>query len=371
MKSWARIHRDTADSRRLSELIAKHPLADALFWRIKAWADDYGRFLADPMKLAARICSRAVMEFGLPVADVAAAIDVLEELGLLRRYEVDGERYLELCDYDRHDAPLWLNVSRPEYPAPPWWTPPASLVEFLREGLHKRNVTLTRYGINESNCPDVLRHALTAVQQTAGHRSTESEQTVQQTVQPLSTDCRTDCSTVCATPSPSPSPSPNGGERARAREGHTQQVDADDGTARSQTAPGKSERLGPERGADDVDAHPAVMDCINALLADRWNLTKRQQLADAVGEAIDDPHTPCTEQEVIDSLRAAPPTLEHRKFPEDWVREWLRAKRTKAEQGARASPRHRVDLSKLDSVELGIYKRRHPEEFPEEVTSTA
>lgn len=158
---------------------------------------------------------------------------------------------------------------------------------------------------------------------------------------------------------------------------------ADDGTARSQTAPGESERLGPGRGAvqagasdaDDHSAviagHPAVMDCINALLADRWNLTKRQQLADAVGEAIDDPHTPCTEQEVIDSLRAAPPTLEHRKFPEDWVREWLRAKRTKAEQAARASPKHRVDLSKLDSIELAIYKQRHPDEFPEEVSSTA
>ncbi len=158
---------------------------------------------------------------------------------------------------------------------------------------------------------------------------------------------------------------------------------ADDGTARSQTAPGKSERLGPESdnaSADASDAsdhgavianHPAVMDCINALLGDRWNTTKRQQLADAVGEAIDDPHTPCTEQEVLDALSATPPTLEHRKFPEDWVREWLRTKRTKAEQAARASPKHRVDLSKLDPIELGIYKRRHPEEFPEEVTSTA
>lgn len=183
MKSWSRIHRDCSDSRRLSELLARHPFADALFWRLKAWCDDYGRFLADPMKVLSKVAGRAAIEFGLPLATVAEALDVLEELNLIRRYEVDGELYLELVDYDKHDAPLWLNVSRPEYPAPSWWTPPPSLVAFLCENLSKRNVTLARYGIDETNCPPELRAHLTPVEQTVEPLLSGAEQTVQQTVQ--------------------------------------------------------------------------------------------------------------------------------------------------------------------------------------------
>jgi hypothetical protein len=183
MKSWSRIHRDCSDSRRLSELLARHPFADALFWRLKAWCDDYGRFLADPMKVLAKVAGRAAIEFGLPLADVADALDVLEALNLIRRYEANGELYLELVDYDKHDAPLWLNVSRPEYPAPPWWTPPASLVEFLSGHLLKRNVTLARYGIDETNCPPELRAHLTPVEQTVEPLLSGAEQTVQQTAE--------------------------------------------------------------------------------------------------------------------------------------------------------------------------------------------
>lgn len=183
MKSWSRIHRDCSDSRRLSELLARHPFADALFWRLKAWCDDYGRFLADPMKVLSKVAGRAAIEFGLPLATVADALDVLEELNLIRRYEVDGELYLELVDYDKHDAPLWLNVSRPEYPAPPWWTPPVSLVTFLADHIHKRNVTLARYGIDETNCPPELRAHLAPAEQPVEPLSNRAEQTVQQTVE--------------------------------------------------------------------------------------------------------------------------------------------------------------------------------------------
>ena len=182
MKSWSRIHRDCSDSRRLSELIAKHPFADGLFWRIKAWADDYGRFLADPMKVTAKVLGRAAIEFGVTMQQVAEALDVLEALGLIQRYDVDSEQYLELCDYDKHDAPLWLNVSRPEYPAPPWWTPPDSLVAFLVDNLQKRNVTLARYGIDANNCPGALRACLASVEQHPEPCRTDVEQPVQQPV---------------------------------------------------------------------------------------------------------------------------------------------------------------------------------------------
>lgn len=210
MKHWARISRDTADSRRLSETLAQHPFADALFWRLKAWADDFGRFHADPMKVLTKVAGRAAIEFGLPLSAVVEALDVLERLGLIRRYEVAGEQYLELVDYDSHGSPLWLNVPRPEYPAPPWWTPPQSLITFLRDNLHKRNVTLARYGIDETNCPPELAALNEAEQTTEQHVQQTAEQTDGQPVQRKATS---------PTPLHSTAPPSGGRPRAGAREG--------------------------------------------------------------------------------------------------------------------------------------------------------
>jgi hypothetical protein len=160
-KQWSKIYRDTGESERLTALLAKNPLAEALYWRLKAHLDDFGRCTADPRKLAVKLCPNNAIDGSVTVTQISEAVADMETCAVVRVYEVEGEPYLEAADYYNHDAPAWQFVGGPEYPAPPWWTPPEALVGFILANHRARNVTLLRYGLTNGNCPDELRFLLT------------------------------------------------------------------------------------------------------------------------------------------------------------------------------------------------------------------
>jgi hypothetical protein len=133
-------------STRLAKLAREHPLALGLYWVLKAEADDFGRFTADPEKFAVKCGGLA----HLTAEEATEIMQAMKVCGVIRFYKVDGERYLEIVEYMKHEhdgEPKWNYVGRAEFPPPPDWTPPASLVAFIRANITKRNVTPARYGI--------------------------------------------------------------------------------------------------------------------------------------------------------------------------------------------------------------------------------
>lgn len=145
-KQWSKVRRDAMVSTRLAKLAREHPLALGLYWVLKAEADDFGRFTADPEKFAVKCGGLA----HLTAEEAAEIMQAMKVCGVIRFYKVDGERYLEIAEYMKHEhdgEPKWNYVGRAEFPPPPDWTPPASLVAFIRANITKRNVTPARYGI--------------------------------------------------------------------------------------------------------------------------------------------------------------------------------------------------------------------------------
>jgi hypothetical protein len=146
-KDWAKVYRNCRDSERLTKLLAKNGFAEAIYWRLKAHADDFGRYLGDAHAVAAGVCPRNIIEGHFKLRKVEQALSDMQECGLIAFYEVDGKKYLEIVDYNTHAHDKWANIGRPEYPAPPDWQPPADLVDFLVANSKSRNVTAERYGI--------------------------------------------------------------------------------------------------------------------------------------------------------------------------------------------------------------------------------
>jgi len=89
----------------------------ARFTWIGLWvhADDYGRAIDDARLVKGDVW---LLEDDVTVAIVAELLDELERKGRIRRYEVDGKRYLEIVNFAKHQV---INKkSRVAHPAPPW-----------------------------------------------------------------------------------------------------------------------------------------------------------------------------------------------------------------------------------------------------------
>jgi len=142
-KQWAKVHRGSMLSSRLAALYKKNKAAAALYWPLKAEADDFGRFRADPARFGVAVGGMAQVT----AKQADKILTSMEECGLITFYEVNGDRHLEIVDYAGHDAPAWFYVGKAEYDPPPGWEPPADLVEFLLEKAGNRQVTPERYGI--------------------------------------------------------------------------------------------------------------------------------------------------------------------------------------------------------------------------------
>ena len=84
---------------------------EVVFYRLIVNVDDYGRLDARPAILRARL-------FPLKEVDterITAALDKLQAVGCVERYEVDGAPYLWLPNWDKHQT---IRAKRSKYPAP-------------------------------------------------------------------------------------------------------------------------------------------------------------------------------------------------------------------------------------------------------------
>ena len=76
-------------------------------------ADDYGTYFADPVLLAHTLFPRSTDVTEKMIRD---GLKHMEELNLIRRYTVEGETYLKLVSWEKHQR---LRSTQRKFPAPP------------------------------------------------------------------------------------------------------------------------------------------------------------------------------------------------------------------------------------------------------------
>lgn len=87
--------------------------AELTFLHLVSVADDYGRFDGRPTVLLASLFPTRIEQVSHEA--LARWLSELEGEGLIRWYEVDGRRYLELPGWPKHQR---LRSSKPKYPEP-------------------------------------------------------------------------------------------------------------------------------------------------------------------------------------------------------------------------------------------------------------
>ena len=83
-----------------------------MFYRLIVNVDDYGVFLADPDVLASTLYPR---KRSLSPLQVGKALKRMEELGLVTTYACEGEKYLKIVSWERHQR---MRSSVHRYPMP-------------------------------------------------------------------------------------------------------------------------------------------------------------------------------------------------------------------------------------------------------------
>ena len=106
------IRKGFADSDRVSSLDSW--FTECFYHRLLLFGDDFGFFDARPAYLRAQLFSTKLDK--VREADVSRALLECERAGLIRFYEVDGKRYLEILRYGQR-----CDKTKPKWPTPPWY----------------------------------------------------------------------------------------------------------------------------------------------------------------------------------------------------------------------------------------------------------
>lgn len=85
---------------------------ERLFYRLMVQCDDFGRFYAHPGIVRGHCFPR---KFDLTLEQLGGWLDALEQAGLIRRYAVDGEAYLQMVTWDKHQQ---VRAKRSKFPGP-------------------------------------------------------------------------------------------------------------------------------------------------------------------------------------------------------------------------------------------------------------
>lgn len=88
--------------------------AENLYYRIYVSTDDFGLFHADPKILKGQIYTLR----SITVATIEKRLTELIEIGLIRVYENNSEKYLEIVDFEKHQTFRKDYVRKYEYPKP-------------------------------------------------------------------------------------------------------------------------------------------------------------------------------------------------------------------------------------------------------------
>lgn len=106
------ISRSISTSRKLARVDDRAAL---LFTWIQPHTDDYGRIEGDAMTVRAKVCPMRPYTD----EDVDKSLADLALKGLILRYEVDGEQYIQVCGFEEHQTFKTDRPRKSEYPAPP------------------------------------------------------------------------------------------------------------------------------------------------------------------------------------------------------------------------------------------------------------
>lgn len=109
MASSRMIRKGFADSDRVSSLDSW--FTECFYHRLLLFGDDFGFFDARPAYLRAQLFSTKLDK--VREADVSRALLECERAGLIRFYEVDGKRYLEILRYGQR-----CDKTKPKWPVP-------------------------------------------------------------------------------------------------------------------------------------------------------------------------------------------------------------------------------------------------------------
>lgn len=151
-RKWRRLYSKLVENEDLAMAGEECEFAERLFFRMIATCDDYGRLPGSAFGLASRACPG----IGKSAKQIMEAVEVLATHNLIERYQVDGNDYIRLPGWFEHQAQKWFATGSPEYPAPPEWEPPASLLEWLaakRDAKGELGAPIyppSRYGLDDS-----------------------------------------------------------------------------------------------------------------------------------------------------------------------------------------------------------------------------
>lgn len=114
-RSYQAVLRTVLDSQKLASVSDG---AELLYYKLLVASDDKGRFHGTPFQVMAKVLTKKAEAGAVDVATVGGWLNELERANLLRRYEIDGEIFLELADYYDPTEAKRLKVVFPSPPPP-------------------------------------------------------------------------------------------------------------------------------------------------------------------------------------------------------------------------------------------------------------
>jgi hypothetical protein len=109
------IARNVATSKKIS---CVSEFAEIVWYRSQPFADDFGRLTADPEVLRATIIPMGRRGKQVGLGRIEDALEELERAGLLYRYSVNGDTYMEFTNFDKFQTMKSDRNPKAEYPEP-------------------------------------------------------------------------------------------------------------------------------------------------------------------------------------------------------------------------------------------------------------
>src|ERR1017187_3629168 len=130
--TWTKLYESTADSVSMAQLSDEHPRAFCLWTFMLAKARVWGRFPGDLREFRHQVVG--LCSYWSP-ARLEAALKVLENppFEMVYRYEVDGVSVISNRNHFKYNAERnWSRIGSNQYPHPPGWVPPQSLITYFQ-----------------------------------------------------------------------------------------------------------------------------------------------------------------------------------------------------------------------------------------------
>jgi len=105
--------------------------AENLYYRVNISADDYGRYHAEPEILKGQIYTLRKIR----LAEIFRRVDELWGIELIKMYAVNGEKYLEIIDFEKHQTFKSDRPKKAECPEPKGYLKRGSGIQVEPDGI--------------------------------------------------------------------------------------------------------------------------------------------------------------------------------------------------------------------------------------------